>query len=112
MDWGELTRGQRLKAVSAMSRVPTTDLAKKARVSKFTLYQVITDKQVGSVELWMAVSKALGVRLGWLLEGEGDIWRPRLLETPKAAEAPIAPAAPDLPLLSASQSPQKARRHR
>ena len=101
MDWTALTRGQRVKIAGEMKGMTVGDIARRANRSRFTLSHVVNGKLPGHVDLWVDLAHALGVRLGWLLEGEGEVWQAKTpLETTKAAEAIAAPAArpPRLPL--------------
>lgn len=109
MNWYEMTRGQRVRVAVEARGLTMEQMAQRAGISRFTLSHVINGRLPGHVDLWTAVSVVLGVRIGWLLEGEGDIWRPS--ETQKTVEASSPPPhrAPTLPL-SRPLSPQKRKR--
>lgn len=99
MDWSDLTAGHRIKVVCELKGWTLEELARRAGESKFTVMHVAAGRQPGHVELWRTLAKTLGVRLGWLLEGEGEVWREKTpTKTEKAAEAEAPAAVPELAL--------------
>ena len=111
MDWTGYTLGQRIKIACQMRQIDLKDAAIVVGVDLATFYGIAADRYTSlgpTLSKLSAISKGLGVRIGWLIEGEGEVWRP---ETTKPAEAssPL-PVVPLLPLVPAKPLPQQRKR--
>ena len=111
MNWTGYSMGERIALACQMRRVTIYEVADRAGIERSTVYNIAADRagRLGpTLRKVQTIAETLGVRLGWLAEGEGDIWRP---ETTKPAEAssPL-PVVPLLPLVPAKPLPQQRKR--
>ena len=101
--WAEMTIGHRIRIAAQIRQMTIQEIAKKAKVPRSTIYHIVDGSHTPLLDNILAIGTALGVRLGWLFEGEEPIFRQP--ETQKAAGASSPPPfrVPTLPL-----SPTKA----
>lgn len=90
-----MTFAHRLKVACQICGISMAKAAQIARVSPFTVYQASIGRHITKVDTVQRLARALGVRTGWLLEGEGEIFP---VGKQKSAGAVIAPAS--VPLFS------------
>lgn len=96
MDWQTFTIGERLRFACQMMRRDMQDAAVVAGVDRTTFYNVGADRAgkfgptIGTLR---AIADGLGIRLCWLVAGEGEVW-----QTQKAAGAEAPAALPTMPM--------------
>lgn len=89
-NWEEMTFAHRLKVACQIRRMTLRQAAQLAGVSQDTVYQASIGRHITKVDTIQRLARVLGVRTGWLLEGEGEIFRP---EMQRNAGAGLAPAS-------------------
>lgn len=80
------TIGERIDRVSTEKGVVVADLARKANISRQSIYKILDNKvkDPGGATM-LRLADALGVSVRWLISGEGDA----------RSEAPSQPTRPD-----------------
>lgn len=61
---------KKVKLITAMAKkgMNQIDLAKKVKVNRATISQLVNDKSDGSVDLWRKIAKELDVEIGDIIE--------------------------------------------
>ena len=111
MDWTRYTLGQRLRLACQLKGWEMQEAADASGVERSTFYNVAADRYTErgpALSNLRLIAAAMGMRLCWLLEGEGEVFRP---QTTKTAEAEAPAALPVLPIQPLRQTgPLKTRR--
>jgi len=107
MDWQHFTIGARLRIACEMKGLDFQDAASACGLDRTTFYTLTSDKSSvhgPTISTLTKVATGLGLRLCWLIVGEGEVWQ--LPETQKADTPKGVPArAPALPIRLASLTP-------
>ncbi len=104
MDFAQLTRGQRVRFACNLRDMHFTELAKRTGLSVYTISNIINGDRSGGLDFWLKLADGLGARIGWLIEGEGEIWR---AEASDAAQAPsLLPPVQSSPSTEAKALPK------
>ena len=109
--WENLSVGHRVRLACDIQGMTLEEAARRAKISVGGLYHISSGRAIGKVSTLVKLSVALGVRIGWLLEGEGDIWRPRP-ETQKTGEQASSPIPPRHRAPSYPATPSSPRRRK
>lgn len=122
MDWSDISPHERAKIICRQREITMEELAKMVDCSRFTLNHVLAGRQRGSMWLWRSIAERLGVRFGWLVEGEGEVWATKKVREPDslphldpppsvvADDDPYRqPTAPILPVSGADAGQRKKR---
>lgn len=102
MDWSDISPHERVKIIARHREMTMEELARRVDASRFTLTHVLAGRQQGSMWLWRQIADQLGVRFGWLVEGEGEVWA-----TKKGVRAESLPPLPPVPSVVEDAAPRR-----
>lgn len=113
VEWSELTMGRRFAvALKALDLTPE-QAAERVGISATTLWAIRADRQAGGrLATLRLICAKLNIRLCWLIEGEGEIFKlPEVPETTKTGTPGGVPARQPSKPLTPAASRKKSSRH-